>query len=217
MSADQLVGSVEIEKLDSDLFRSQVLWTPKTGRGTFGGQLVAHSQEAASSTVDRKVLKVHSLHGNFLQPGNSGQPIYYRVVSVRTGKSFATRIVTATQDGKAVYTATVSFHKLEKPGLIHAPPMPDVPGPEFGTPDSFLGMSLRHGVEEAYKKKELMLDAKTKMVESFDRQSTSELPITMSYILPSAVDVANSEGRLTDVTLDEPLRAWIKTAYDGNG
>jgi acyl-CoA thioesterase II len=126
---DELIASLGLEVLDRDLFRSKVLWTPQHARGTFGGQIIAHCVEAATKTIPAD-LSVHSMHSNFLMAGNSSQPMYYRVRRLRDGASFATRYVMASQDGKAVFVSTLSFHKKEKPGIQHQPSMPKTLSPD---------------------------------------------------------------------------------------
>ncbi|WP_031940934.1 acyl-CoA thioesterase, partial [Prescottella defluvii] len=48
---------------------------------------------------------------------------------IRDGRSFATRRVTAVQDGQAIFTMSASFHVLDE-GLEHRDEMPPVPDPE---------------------------------------------------------------------------------------
>lgn len=112
---------VQLEQLDTDLFRSHTLITPKHARGTFGGQLIAHALQAAQATVSDEEKVPHSLRSNFLLAGDSEAHMYYSVRRVRDGKSFAVRNVTAFQRSEVVYVATVSFHRREKPGITHAP------------------------------------------------------------------------------------------------
>lgn len=124
-STDILQLALSLERLDKDLFRSVMLYTPRGARGTFGGQLVAHALVAAQETIDDvSNRRVHSLHSNFLTPGVSTEHIYYRVRRVRDGKTFATRTVSAFQNGEMVYVANVSFHAKEAAGLAHATQLP---------------------------------------------------------------------------------------------
>jgi len=51
------------------------------------------------------------------------------VERIREGRSFATRRVSAMQNGAAIFTMAASFH-IDEPGLHHAMPMPKVPEPE---------------------------------------------------------------------------------------
>jgi acyl-CoA thioesterase II len=41
-------------------------------------------------------------------------PVIYNVQQIRDGRSFATRIVTATQKGKAIFVCSCSFAKYEE-------------------------------------------------------------------------------------------------------
>ena len=88
------------------------------------GQVIS----AASQTVSPE-RHVHSLHGYFLRPGDSHQPVVYDVDRVRDGGSFTTRRVSAIQKGQTIFTGIASFQAAET-GYEHQLPMPDVVGPD---------------------------------------------------------------------------------------
>ena len=115
----------DLEQIETDVFQgvceSQIL--PRI----FGGQVISQALMAVLRTVEDKPC--HSLHSYFLRPGEASVPITYEVERIRDGRSFATRRVTATQKGKAIFTLTASFQTYEE-GLSHQIKMPDVPGPE---------------------------------------------------------------------------------------
>ena len=68
---EKLLGYLDIEALDSDLF----LGDPGEGSGRlFGGMVAAQSVIAAGRTVDPE-RSLHSLHAYFLRPGRHGVPI----------------------------------------------------------------------------------------------------------------------------------------------
>ncbi|KAG0262595.1 Acyl-CoA thioesterase 8 [Actinomortierella ambigua] len=117
---------LDLEEIDTDLFRSKTLWIPMGGRGVFGGQVVGQALVAATKTVSSD-YSVHSLHSYFLLPGDSTLPILYEVNRVRDGKSYCTRTVTAKQRGKAIFTCTASYQVPRPNALSHQYPMPDVP------------------------------------------------------------------------------------------
>ena len=62
---------------------------------------------AGSKTV-APGLSVHSLHAYFVRAGQPGYPIVYSVNRVRNGHSFATRMISAKQNGKYIFTMQVS-------------------------------------------------------------------------------------------------------------
>jgi acyl-CoA thioesterase-2 len=95
---------------------------------SYGGQIVAQALVAAGKTVaaDRPC---HSLHGYFLRPGNTDADMHFDVDTVRDGRSFSMRQVTATQNGKQIFSLMASFHTAETGGEHHGE-MPDVPAPE---------------------------------------------------------------------------------------
>ena len=122
---DQLLELLDIEEIDENIFRGQ---NEKTRRGRlFGGQVAAQSLVAAGRTVEDRTP--HSLHAYFLRPGDPEVPIVFTVDRIRDGSSFTTRRVVAQQRGKAIFNASVSFHKFEE-GFEHSDDMPEAPDPE---------------------------------------------------------------------------------------
>ena len=116
-----------IERLDRDLYRGRPVETHL--QRTFGGQVAGQSLMAAINTVgdDRHV---HSLHGYFIRPGHPKDPTIFQVDRLRDGRSFATRRVTALQDGEAIFSMSASFHLRDQEGIEHQDPMPSVIDPE---------------------------------------------------------------------------------------
>jgi acyl-CoA thioesterase II len=95
----------------------------------FGGQVIAQALVAAQRTVTEN-LNVHSLHAYFILAGDSALPIDYVVDPIRDGRSFATRRVVASQNGRAIFALSASFQVFET-GLEHQVSMPrGVPKPE---------------------------------------------------------------------------------------
>jgi len=123
---DHLVNLLSLERIEENLFRgaSQDLGFPQL----FGGQVLGQVISAASQTVET-TRHVHSLHGYFLRPGDSHEPVVYDVDRVRDGRSFTTRRVSAIQKGRIIFTGIASF-QTEESGYEHQLQMPDVVGPE---------------------------------------------------------------------------------------
>lgn len=123
---DHLVNLLSLERIEENLFRgaSQDLGFPQL----FGGQVLGQVISAASQTVET-TRHVHSLHGYFLRPGDSHEPVVYDVDRVRDGRSFTTRRVSAIQKGRIIFTGIASF-QAEESGYEHQLQMPDVVGPE---------------------------------------------------------------------------------------
>lgn len=96
----------------------------------YGGQVAGQAIAAAARTTSRRP---HSMHLSFLRPGDTEIPLRYEVVSLREGRTFSTRRVTATQDGVVVMEAMASFI-IDIDGDEYQQPMPDVPDPESLTP-----------------------------------------------------------------------------------
>lgn len=110
---------LDLEELDRDLYRA---FTPEElFRVTlFGGQVAAQALMAAARTVPEGRLP-HSLHGYYLRPGRPDQPIILRVQRDRDGRSFSARHVVADQDGDAIFTTSLSFHRPEPAGNFQQP------------------------------------------------------------------------------------------------
>lgn len=126
-SLDELMDLLELEEIESTLFRAK---QPRTQlQRAFGGQVLAQALTAAGLTVPEGRYP-HSLHGYFLLEGRIDTPIVYDVDAVRDGGSFSTRRVSARQHGHVIFYMSTSFHRDEN-GWEHADPSPaDVPAPE---------------------------------------------------------------------------------------
>ncbi|HEX7480762.1 MAG TPA: acyl-CoA thioesterase II [Polyangiales bacterium] len=120
-----LVALLDVEALSPNVFRGRNTGEPRPR--VFGGQVAGQALMAAGRTVAG--LPAHSLHAYFLRPGNTTSPIDYEVERIRDGKSFVTRVVTATQGGEAIFHMSASFHAAE-PGFSHQRSMPPTPAPE---------------------------------------------------------------------------------------
>lgn len=118
---------LEIERIDRDLYRGPVITTHL--QRTFGGQVAGQSLMAAVRTVDDD-KHVHSLHGYFIRPGVPDVPTVFQIDRLRDGRSFATRRVTAVQDGEPIFSMSASFHQRDQQGIEHQDPMPEVIDPE---------------------------------------------------------------------------------------
>jgi acyl-CoA thioesterase-2 len=112
----------------------------------FGGQVLGQTLVAAGRTV-QEGRHVHSMHGYFLRPGDSDEPIQFAVERLRDGRSFSARRVHAIQFGQPILSMIASFQD-DAPGLDHQDRMPDVPDPdELPTTMELLG-HLDHPVAQ---------------------------------------------------------------------
>lgn len=124
---DQLLGLLDLEDLEVDIFRAQ---SPQDGsQRVFGGQVLGQALVAAGRTAPGEGERVHSFHAYFLSPGDPSLPILYQVDRTKDGRAFATRRVIALQRGRAIFHMEASFHRPER-GLEHQDEMPDAPDPE---------------------------------------------------------------------------------------
>ena len=123
---EELLRLLKLEKIEKNIFRGQ---SQDLGFGNvYGGQVIGQALSAASGTAPPE-FQAHSLHGYFMLPGDASKPIVYTVDCIRDGRSFVTRRVVAVQNGRAIFSMGVSFHKNES-GHEHHRDMPDVLGPE---------------------------------------------------------------------------------------
>ena len=146
-----VLATLDLEKLEDNVFEGL---SPKSDwKRIFGGQVIAQGIVAAQRTVeDLKARPAHSFHSHFLRPGNPDIPIRYEVENIRDGRSFSTRHVRGTQNGKGILMMTASFQDYEK-GFEHQVKMPEVPPPHDVeiTPDAF-AKSIEHLPEEMQKR-----------------------------------------------------------------
>ncbi|EJD04105.1 Thioesterase/thiol ester dehydrase-isomerase [Fomitiporia mediterranea MF3/22] len=121
--------SLDVEQLDTNLFRSKSLWLPMRARGVFGGQVISQAIVSATNCVD-PAYGLHSLHCYFLLSASPSLPVLYYVDRLRNGRSYATRFVRAVQKGRAVFIMMCSFHKPEPEHPFHQWQIPsNVPKP----------------------------------------------------------------------------------------
>jgi acyl-CoA thioesterase-2 len=98
----------------------------------YGGQVLAQALIAAGRSVPED-RAVHSMHGYFLRPGDSNEPIEFSVERLRDGNSFSARRTHALQHGVPILSMIASF-QTPAGGLDHQDPMPATPGPDELTP-----------------------------------------------------------------------------------
>lgn len=122
----RILNLLDLEERGPDAFVGR---TPTDGPPRlFGGQVAAQSLRAATRTVpDDRVP--HSLHAYFMRPGRPGVPLDLDVARHRDGRSFTTRMVTASQEGETIFSMLASFHVTEE-GTDWQPPAPEAPEPE---------------------------------------------------------------------------------------
>ena len=145
----ELLRLLKLEKIDENIFRGQ---SQDLGFGNvFGGQVLGQALSAASQTVSSDRL-AHSLHAYFLRAGDVKKPVIYIVDCIRNGKSFTTRRVVATQNGRAIFTMSASF-QIAETGFKHQAQMPTVPGPNGLESDFERAKSLAHKIPEQIRTK----------------------------------------------------------------
>ncbi|KAI9272438.1 thioesterase-like superfamily-domain-containing protein [Sporodiniella umbellata] len=127
----RMEDAIEVTEIDPNLYMSKELWLPAGARGVFGGQIIAQALRAAFYSVPED-FDVHSLHSYFILAGSPKVPVIYQVRRLRDGRSYATRYVIASQNGKVIFVCSFSFAKLDTKNVnvTHQVKMPEVPPPE---------------------------------------------------------------------------------------
>jgi acyl-CoA thioesterase-2 len=126
-AVDQLLDVLDLGELGDNAFRGES--PPVAPQRVYGGQVAGQALVAAGRTVDHG-RHVHSLHGYFVRPGDSSEPITYRVENVRDGRSFSVRRSVAYQHELPIFFMSASFHRTEQGLDHHAQLPPDVPPPD---------------------------------------------------------------------------------------
>lgn len=146
---ENLLNLIHLEKIEEGLFRGQ---SEDLGlRQVFGGQVVGQALFAAKQTVPEDRV-IHSFHSYFLRPGDSQKPIIYDVESLRDGKSFSARRVSAIQNGQPIFYMTASFQSPES-GFEHQKPMPQVKEPDNLPNEQQMAQKMAHMLPEKLREK----------------------------------------------------------------
>ena len=121
-----LIAVLDLEPLDTQLFRSQISGEP--GFRLFGGQVCAQALVAAERTTPEQA-RAHSLHAYFLRPGDTGRPVVFQVDPLQDGRTFSRRRVTAIQGGRPILCLEASF-TTDRAVTDYQVSPPAVPAPE---------------------------------------------------------------------------------------
>ncbi|TML40940.1 MAG: hypothetical protein E6G27_08940 [Actinobacteria bacterium] len=130
------VGAVLTETLEFLTLRPGVdggTWVGRApgwfGDYLFGGFVIAQAIVAATRDAPEG-RRLHSLHAYFLRPVLVAHEILYGVRPVREGRTFTTRRLEASQDGKAVLDMSCSFTADTDGGYVYdLPARSEVPPP----------------------------------------------------------------------------------------
>ena len=81
----------------------------------FGGQLLAQTIMVATATAEGRTIR--SLNCLFPREGSLTKPFSFEIESSHTGRTFATRRISAQQDGRPFFLAPVSYTHLTLPTI----------------------------------------------------------------------------------------------------
>jgi acyl-CoA thioesterase-2 len=166
----QILQLLDVERIEKNLYRGYNHPTEHV----FGGQVLAQALTAAFRTVEVD-HHLHSLHAYFLRAGDWQTPILYEVDRIRDGRSFSTRRVAAIQHGRAIFSLSCSWQKVED-GLAHSQPMPDVPPPEAlrGDLEAYRALAVEYPEAERFSFRFEAIDSR--QVERILMTDTAEHP-----------------------------------------
>ncbi|TMS35541.1 hypothetical protein L596_002923 [Steinernema carpocapsae] len=98
------------ENLKNEVYRAKnVVSGSGNTSAVYGGLLFAQAMAAAEKTVPPN-LAPNAIHSMFILAASPNEPVDYRVIPLRDGRSFCTRSVNAEQNGRIVFTSQISFH-----------------------------------------------------------------------------------------------------------
>ncbi|MDD7806105.1 MAG: thioesterase family protein [Endozoicomonas sp. (ex Botrylloides leachii)] len=136
----QLVNLLSLEQLEQNVFCGQ---NANLGYGgSHGGQALGQALSAVYKIVSED-RHAHSFHCYFLRKRDLESPVIYTVDTIRSGNSFETFHVSATQEGQSILTFTASFQTEEK-GFEHHASMPVVDSPDDLSDEYELRLQFKH-------------------------------------------------------------------------
>ncbi|KZV77565.1 hypothetical protein PENSPDRAFT_567811 [Peniophora sp. CONT] len=143
----QIGAALEVEQLDTYLFRSKELHKPYRARGAFGGQVISQALVSATRCVKPEYL----VHCYFLLSVTNAVPILYYVTVLRNGRSYCTREVRAVQQGKTVFAMLCSFQipEIAQPFTQYAMPTVQTPEASISEEAFLIHLAQQPGLSDA--------------------------------------------------------------------
>lgn len=228
-SSNSLLSSLVIAQgPQPDTWLSTTLWKPRGARGVFGGHVIALAIAAANKSIEQPGMGLHSQHCYFILPADPDVVIEFKVERMRDGRSYATRVVRALQNGKSVFVLAASYSRGAGGAIMGGSPFSFIPttngikdtkaSVEKDAKDPALSHSLRFAVESTKDaqrtQKTAMWDAQTnedidrvhekKHVSWREREGAAMPPFTPSWHIPFPEGVSSYEE-----SVEEEMR-WQK-------
>jgi acyl-CoA thioesterase II len=118
---------LSVVEVGTDVFEGQA---PEAyTKRVYGGHTIAQALTAADATVEEG-RHIVSLQAYFLTAGDPHRPLRYTVARLRDGRSFSSRAVDVTQDGRLITAWRGLFQDETDISDIEQAPPPEVPDPE---------------------------------------------------------------------------------------
>src|SRR5580693_2679591 len=125
-SLEAMISIFDVRPLDSALARFAGD-SDGGGRGVVdGSQILAQCLVAASKALPGRTVRC--AHALFVSPASPASPIELAVTPLRAGRSMASAVVCASQDGRACATATVLLDRPQPDVIRHDKPAGPSPG-----------------------------------------------------------------------------------------
>ena len=135
-TTEDLQELLDLEELDTDLYRGVNESTSELRPALYGGQVAAQALRAAANTVPDGRLP-NSLHGYFLRPGRSDRSVILRVARDRDGGSVSARHVVARQNGEVIFSMSASFQSPREGAEWSSPRIPAARPDDIAEPTGF--------------------------------------------------------------------------------
>lgn len=116
-----------VVEVDTDVFEGQA--PENYTKRVYGGHTIAQALTAADATVTEG-RHIVSLQAYFIAAGDPHRPLRYTVARLRDGRSFSSRAVEVTQDGRLITAWRGLFEAGTDISDIEQTPAPQVPDPE---------------------------------------------------------------------------------------
>ncbi|CAD6189574.1 unnamed protein product [Caenorhabditis auriculariae] len=199
---------LNLERVDKNLYLARHLLKGRNSLPVvYGGQVIGQALSAATATVDVGFVP-NSLHSYFIQSGNVEKPILYQVDRIRDGRSFCTRLVKALQEGEAIFTVQISFHRPEADSIVHQLPMPEVPAPDSLEDLAVVFENLKNNPNIPPAASAMIRFKQKEIPPAFFSESFSFRPVDIDAYLLLKKDDVHTHGHSTEAYRSY---VWIKT------
>ncbi|RJE22245.1 Acyl-CoA thioesterase [Aspergillus sclerotialis] len=138
---DDLAAAFETTPVVPGLFEAEPSQSPDP---VYGGLLMGRAIMAAATGIGERQL--HSLQANFIRRAQPQATTQFAVNEVMTGRNYSIRRVTASQEDKEIFSASLTFRE-PRDGVSHQQPAPRMTFPVEGSVESTQRRPSPSGIE----------------------------------------------------------------------